>query len=445
MRNELILKKGRTIVVSSALAIMLAVTGCSQSKPALTEAATEATTEEELAIEDATAAEAATEATTEAATEASTEAAAEAATKGATAIAEEAKKGATEAAAKEATKGATEAAAEAATKGATEAAAEAAKKGTTEKPAEETKKGTTEKPAEEATKGAAEKPAEETTKAKTAKEIEDGLFDAYRYNVDGEIIVPEEEKGQAEAEAANEAKKEAEASTEATTAQAEEAKKGSTEAAKAKQEAKNDKSDNPYQNVDSQGDTFVFVGPDGEFVENPSAPEGYSNNGNKESDEKKNASANEEKKNTSKDTKEASEHIKQVYAEADERIPELINSDPEQAGKDLYTMITKGLDFLFFGKDFDGYTKDQVDEETIIYLRNEMLNYAANAKSFEAFGVYTELETTYTEALKYLELSKEDPSIISNLDKIGKEIQKEYSTEEVQVGAISGTAFTFKI
>ena len=106
-------------------------------------------------------------------------------------------------------------------------------------------------------------------------------------------------------------------------------------------------------------------------------------------------------------------------------------------------MITKGLDFLFFGKDFDGYTKDQVDEETIIYLRDEMFNYAAIAKSFEAFGVYTELEPIYTEALKYLELSKEDPSIISKLDKIGKEILKEYSTEE-ETEASLGTSFTLR-
>ena len=382
-----------------------------------TEAATEATTEEELAVEDATAAE-------------------------------------------EATKGATEKPAEEAAKGSTEKTAEEAAKGATEKPAEEATKGATEKPVEEATKGATEKPAEETTTPKTDKEIEEDLLNALKYNVGGEIIVPEEEKGQAEAKAANEAKKETEASTEEATKgatevpteeaakgttekPAEEAKKGSTEAAKAKQEAKKDKTDNPYQNVDSQGDTFAFAGPDGEFVENPSAPEGYSDSGITKSEDGEYASANEGKKNTSKDTKEASEYIKQVYTKADKTIPELINSDPEQAGKDLYTMITKGLDFLFFGKDFDGYTKDQVDEGTIIYLRGEMLNYASIAKSFEAFGVYTELETTYTEALKYLELSKEDPSIISNLDKIGKEIQKEYSTEE-ETDASLGTAFTFR-
>ena len=255
--------------------------------------------------------------------------------------------------------------------------------------------------------------------------------------------MPEEEKGQAEAKAANEAKQEAEASTEATTAQAEEAKKGSTEAAKAKQEANKDKTDNPYQNVDSQGDIFAFEGPDGEFVENPSAPDGYSNSGITKSEDGEYAPANEGKKNTSKDTKEASEYIHQVYTKSDKSIPELLNSSPEQAGKDLYTMITKGLDFLFFGKDFDGYTKDQVDEETIIYLRDEMLNYAEHVESFKTFGVFVELETTYTEALKYLELSKEDPSIINNLDKIGKEIQKEYSTEE-ETEANLGTAFTLK-
>jgi hypothetical protein len=180
------------------------------------------------------------------------------------------------------------------------------------------------------------------------------LYDAYRYNIDGEIIVPEEEKGQAEAKAANEGKK-----------------------------------------------------------------------------------------STSKDTKEASEYIQQVYTKSDKSIPELLSSDPEQAGKDLYTMITKGLDFLFFGKDFDGYTKDQVDEETIIYLRDEMLNYAAHVESFKTFGVFVKLETTYTEALKYLELSKEDPSIINKLDKIGKDILKEYSTEE-ETEVSLGTAFTLK-
>ena len=287
----------------------------------------------------------------------------------------------------------------------------------------------------------AQNKAEETTKAKTAKEIEDDLFNKYRYNVDGETIVPEEEKGQAEAKSANGAKPEA--SAEDTTKAAETGNAEKTP--EGKQGNKNNKTGNPYQNVDSQGDTFAFESPDGEFVENPSAPDGYSNSGITKSEDGEHAPANEGKKNTSKDTKEASEHIKQVYAEADERIPELISSDPEQAGKDLYTMITKGLDFLFFGKDFDGYTKDQVDEETIIYLRDEMFNYVAIAKSFEEFGVYTELETKYTEALEYLELSKEDPSIISNLDKIGEEILKEYTTEEVQVGAISGTAFTLKI
>ena len=58
MEKRLKLKKR---AITTALTLMIAVTGCNQSKPAATEAtteaaATEATIEEELAVEDATAA-----------------------------------------------------------------------------------------------------------------------------------------------------------------------------------------------------------------------------------------------------------------------------------------------------------------------------------------------------------------------------------------------------
>lgn len=175
-----------------------------------------------------------------------------------------------------------------------------------------------------------------------------------------------------------------------------------------------DNSTNSYQQVDGEGDKFVFVSPDGEFVENAAAPEEY---------------ATEDKNNTTQEKAEVTEEtntaVKSFFAKTDETIVNYINAgDVKSATEYLTDTIVSGLDFLFYEGKINEVTKKQVDKDTIAFVVNQLNNNIEIANSLT--NVWTsELADKYIEAMNFL--NTED---IDKFDAIGKEIKANYPDEE---------------
>ena len=176
-------------------------------------------------------------------------------------------------------------------------------------------------------------------------------------------------------------------------------------------------SDNPYIQYDSEGDAFVVVDENGNFVEDPDAPEKYATESETNEEPK-------EKKEASKDNAEVNEkavsEVRAAFAESvDEEIINYINEGNfEGAVNSLSNKITTALDFLFYNGKINEHTKKEVDKDTIVFIIGELNNNIAIANDL-APDWKANLSAKYVEAMEFL-----DAKYIDKFDAIGEEIKK---------------------
>ena len=283
---------------------------------------------------------------------------------------------------------------------------------------ETTVESTTESVTKGSTKGVTPTPTpKKEAKQETAVTYnEEELFDDLLTAVDGYDTAHDYDNILSTGEKETETPKETEAPTPTETPKVTEAPK-ETEAPKKTEAPKETKeSDNPYVQYDSEGDAFVVVDENGNFVEDPDAPEKYAT----ESESKE---SKEDKKADAKDTAEVSDkaitEVKSFFGDTETKVVNYINNgDFEGAIEDLKNTITTALDFLFYEGKINGYTKKQVDKDTVVYIVNELNNNIKIADGLIS-DWKSSLSAKYIESMDHLNVEE-----IDKFDAIGEEIKK---------------------
>lgn len=190
-----------------------------------------------------------------------------------------------------------------------------------------------------------------------------------------------------------------------------------------KETKKETENDNPYLQYDAEGDAFVALDENGNFIENPEAPEKYAEESQTEvtTEAAKVASADQ----SGEKSEEAISYIKEMFANLDTTMVDGINNgDFENTANSIKEAVIESIDFLFFEGKIDKYTKNQVDRDTIVFIINQLNNYMSIANDLSA-GCMETLPAKYLEAKLYI-----SEEYIDKFDELGAEIIKNLPEEQ---------------